>query len=681
MDKYLGKRLGGRYDILEVTGVGGMAYVYKAKDILDNRVVAVKILKDEFISDKEALDRFRVECKAISVLNHANIIKVYDVCFGENIAYIVMEYVDGITLKEYIEQQRVVRWKEAIYFVTQILRALQHAHDKGIIHRDIKPQNIMLLQDGTIKITDFGIARFSKTNVRAAVNNSKAIGSVHYISPEQAKGEESDERSDIYSSGVILYELVTGQLPFDGDSAVSIAIMQIQSEPKNPSLINDAIPEGLEEITLRAMQKDPSKRYQTAADMLRDIDEFKRNPSIHFEYKYFIDDTPTKYVDAINSIKMKENSDDDEDFYEDTKKKSSVLPVLGAIVAALVIFAVLFIVVVAVLNNVFSTSDTVDLPNLTGMTIKEVNENHKFSITIENKQYSNEVEKDRIISQDPTPPKKVKPYDEIKVIVSLGPNNSKMPNVIGKGKDEAVAILDALKLEYKISEIEDEEVESGNVIKTVPSSGELISPNEKIIVYVSSGKEAAEKKVPDLIGLNRKKAEDYLNTIGLTLGEVEERDSEKPEGEILEIDPPFGTILEEGDAVKIIISNGHLATKTVKFDVDLPTNLTQHVYLRIFKNDTEISRSDELDPMTKPKYLLEVMGSGEADIKVKISTDPNNYFVDYVTYTVDFYSSTVTVKESWPYNPFPNNPQDNQQNNQNNNQQDNQNNPFNQFFQ
>ena len=309
MDKYIGKRLGGRYDIKELIGVGGMANVYKATDIIEDKIVAVKILKDEYLSNDEFLRRFRNESKAIAVLSHPNIVKIFDVSLGDGIQYIVMEYVDGLTLKEYIEQQHVLRWKEAVHFTVQILRALQHAHDKGIVHRDIKPQNIMLLQDGTIKVMDFGIARFARDDGRTVTD--KAIGSVHYISPEQARGDVTDEKSDIYSVGVMLFEMLTGKLPFDADSAVSIALMQMQAIPKMPRQLNETIPEGLEEITVRAMQKDPSQRYQSAAEMLRDIDEFKRNPSILFEYKYFSDEEKTKYFDAVENKVPEEEDDED----------------------------------------------------------------------------------------------------------------------------------------------------------------------------------------------------------------------------------------------------------------------------------------------------------------------------------------------------------------------------------
>ena len=286
MDNFCGKRLDGRYEIREIIGVGGMAVVYKAYDNIDDRIVAIKILKDEYLANEEFKRRFKNESKAIAVLSHPNIVRVYNVSFGDRLQYIVMEYVDGITLKEYIEQQGVINWKEAVHFTGQILAALQHAHDKGIVHQDIKPQNIILLHDGTIKVTDFGIARFSRIDNNTTSEN--AIGSVHYISPEQARGEMTDDKADIYSVGVVLYEMITGQLPFQSDSAVSVALMQLQKEPTRPREIVPTLPLGLEQITIRAMQKNASDRYHSAAEMLMDINEFKRNPAVKFNYTYFV---------------------------------------------------------------------------------------------------------------------------------------------------------------------------------------------------------------------------------------------------------------------------------------------------------------------------------------------------------------------------------------------------------
>ena len=284
MDKYIGRRLDGRYLVDELVGIGGMANVYKATDVSSGRTVAVKILRDEYVQNQELLRRFKNESKAVALLSHPNIVKVYDVNFSEKVNYIVMEYIDGITLKEYIEHKGALSWKESVYFTVQILRALQHAHDNGIVHRDIKPQNIMLLKDGSIKVTDFGIARFARSGMHTMTD--KAIGSVHYISPEQAKGDVTDDRADLYSVGVMMYEMLTGRLPFEAESAVSVAIKHIEEAPRPPRSINSEIPEGLESIVLRAMQKNAADRYSSAAEMLRDIDSFKKDPSISFEYRY-----------------------------------------------------------------------------------------------------------------------------------------------------------------------------------------------------------------------------------------------------------------------------------------------------------------------------------------------------------------------------------------------------------
>ena len=341
MDKYTGKRLDARYEIQELIGVGGMAVVYRAYDIIEDKIVAIKILKDEFLGNKEFIRRFKNESKAIAVLSHPNIVKVYDVSFGTKIQYIVMEYIEGTTLKEYISNQKVINWKDAVYFVHQILSALIHAHGKGVIHRDIKPQNIMLLNDGTIKVTDFGIARFSHNETQTMTD--RAIGSVHYISPEQARGSIIDEKADLYSVGVMLYEMITGKLPFEADNAVSVAIMQMQANPKPPCEINPDIPKGLEQIILHSMEKESAHRYASAEEMLSDIEKFEDNPDITFDYSYFVDDNPTKYIDNIEGINKNKTNYGDGYNYKEEKK------LITKHIISLTIFAFLLPGVVAIL--------------------------------------------------------------------------------------------------------------------------------------------------------------------------------------------------------------------------------------------------------------------------------------------------------------------------------------------
>ena len=401
MDNYIGKRLDGRYEITELIGQGGMANVYKAKDVLDNRVVAVKILKREFSENDEFLRRFRNESKAIAVLSHPNIVKIYDMGFSEKIQYIAMEYIDGITLKEYIDSERVLNWKDAVHFIIQILRALQHAHNRGIVHRDIKPQNIMLLTDGTIKVMDFGIAKFAREESMTATD--QAIGTVHYISPEQARGDVTDEKSDIYSVGVMFYEMLTGQKPFDTDNPVSIAVMHIKNIPVRPRDINPNIPSGLEEIIMHAMEKDAENRYQTASDMIRDIEAFKQNNQIIFGYysvplvqqraadmgRMQYGTPPPQPVASMHPMQQPESQEDEEeeDYEEDyetdepeTRQKSLVVPILTAVTVVVIVVAAVFIV--ALLTNPNLLRKSVEVPNLIGMTYDDAVKNYDSDIVL-----------------------------------------------------------------------------------------------------------------------------------------------------------------------------------------------------------------------------------------------------------------------------------------------------------
>ena len=426
----IGMILGNRYEILKEIGSGGMANVYRCYDTIDDREVAIKILKDEFLNNEEFIRRFKNESKAIAVLNHPNIVRVYDVSFGDMIQYIVMEYIDGITLKEYIEMQGVLDWKETLHLTTQILKALQHAHENGIVHRDIKPQNIMLLQDGTIKVTDFGIARFSSNATRTMTE--QAIGSVHYIAPEQARGEKTDGKTDIYSVGVMMYEMLTGRLPFDADSAVSVALMQLQTTPKRPRQINPDIPNGLEEITMKAMQKNPNDRYLSAVVMLSDIERFRLNPSISFEYKYF--EEKSGYSDAVKRSKKSHDNDKNSDTtadYDDSPVKSPVLAAIKGIIIAAVITLIVFGGLA--LYNGYNTAqpEEVLVPDFVGMNLNDANtlNNGKFVFEYESR-YSDEFEVDTIIYQTPEAgSKKIKEGSTIKLVINSSETDVTVPYV------------------------------------------------------------------------------------------------------------------------------------------------------------------------------------------------------------------------------------------------------------
>ncbi|MGX8691001.1 MAG: protein kinase domain-containing protein, partial [Eubacteriales bacterium] len=397
---------------------------------------------------------FKNESKAIAVLSHPNIVKVYDVSLGDKLQYIVMEYVEGITLKEYIEQQGVIPWKEAVHFTTQILRALQHAHDKGIVHRDIKPQNILLLENGSIKVTDFGIARFSRGETRTMTE--AAIGSVHYISPEQARGETTDDKADIYSVGVVLYEMITGRLPFEAESAVSVAIMQVQNEATPPREINPQIPLGLEQITLHAMEKSTANRYQSAAEMLLDLDELKRNPSIKFDYTYFVDKEPTKFINresvtggvyGAGAPNVGGGSsggaspvipDRNEGRPSNVKRNIGIGVGIGLVAAiiAVLVFLRLF-------TDVLGGSD-LTVPNFVGkIYAEEIDGNERyedfdFDITYVSSTTASEGE---IIKQDPVSGTKVRKGQTIKLEVVSKGTTTEIPKIYGKTLIEASEML------------------------------------------------------------------------------------------------------------------------------------------------------------------------------------------------------------------------------------------------
>lgn len=649
MDKYIGKKLDDRYEIQELIGYGGMAVVYSAYDLNDKKTVAIKILKEEFMSNKDFVRRFKNESQTISMLSHPNIVKVLDVSFGDQIQYIVMEYIDGITLKDFIEQQGRVEWKDAVYFTTQILKALDHAHNKGVVHRDIKPQNIMLLRDGTIKVTDFGIAKFS--NYETKTMTSETIGSVHYISPEQARGDITDEKADIYSVGVMLYEMLTGKLPFEADNAVSVAIMQLQSKPKPPRMINEEIPEGLEEITLKSMQKNPKYRYESANEMLEAIDEFRKNPSIRFEYHYFNEENPTKYIEAINSIKENKEKSKYEDEYmedEDEKSKSSkaISIILGVGVAVVVASIVM---ILGLLTGWFGLgAKDVEVPDFIGKKVVDVvdSNDYKFQWKIE---YSYDPNKEEgiILDQDPKAGSKmVKENSTITLTVNSSGAKINVPIVKGKTVDEAKSILKNAGLLYEILEVEDSETAKGIVIGTDPQEGKEVTVNSSIKVFVSKG--AGEKMVtiPNVIDKSLDDATKELVSKNLKVSEnIKTEKSSKAKNTVLAMDPLPGVEVSEGSSVTLTVSSGEAAEKKVTIYVDLPSNVTREVSLKVYVNGVlDANHSKTLIPAYNTTYTLTVSGaSGKKSVVVNLDDKK------YREYEIDFDSSKVETKASYAF--------------------------------
>ena len=656
MDKYTGKRLDGRYEIHELLGVGGMAVVYRAYDTIDDRMVAIKILKDEFSGNSDFLRRFRNESKAIAVLSHPNIVKVYDVSFGDRIQYIVMEYVDGITLKQYLDQHKetAVPWKEALHFTTQILWALQHAHEKGIVHRDIKPQNIMLLQDGTIKVMDFGIARFARSETRTMTD--KAIGSVHYIAPEQARGDVTDERADIYSVGVMLYEMLTGRLPFEADNAVSVAIMQLQANPTLPRDINPDIPEGLQEITMKAMQKAPSQRYQSAAEMLQDIETFRRNPTVRFDYKYFVDDTPTKYVNAIENVKGSTGPlsyNDDYEYEEDlgkkkgSKKTKMVLAGIGtAFLIMLVILGVFFIVNQN--NQSAGEEDTVVVPNFIGMVYQdEILNNEEYADFTFTLQEGNDPEQDPgvVLQQSPNEGIEVKKGREIVLTINQGDEPVKIPEVAGMTEDDAVETLRNMDLIPKVVTVMDEEVGQGYVIETDPAEGSEVDAGSQVTVYVSGGPEE-NISVPAVIDKSLDAARAEIIAAGLTVGElIPQDDSDKPANTVIETNPLPGVKVASGTKVDIIYSSGQQSVKTVEVFLALP-DVSNDIDVKVYvdgKLDNDQSGTINPNATSNPGlYTLTFEGTSGTQT-LQVTLDGQNY----ATFTLDFDSGNASQQGSY----------------------------------
>ena len=581
MENYVGKRLDGRYEVQEIIGVGGMSVVYKAYDNVDDRIVAVKILKDEYSDDVEFLRRFKNESKAIAVLSHPNIVKVYDVSFGEKLQYIVMEYVDGITLKEYIQKQHIITWNDAVYFTSQILRALQHAHDKGIVHRDIKPQNIILLPNGNIKVTDFGIARFSRTETKTLTEN--AIGSVHYISPEQAKGEFTDERADIYSVGVVLYEMLAGKVPFDADSAVSVALMQLQKEPKRLTEINPNIPLGLEQICFHAMQKNPEDRYQTATEMLLDIEEVIRNPKATFDYTYFVDKEPTKYVfkeDIPQKIQYKDEYQEEETEAEDDRNNRKKIITAVFVGVGLLIIAVIGIIVF--MTQGVNTS-TQRLENFVGQSYDDLASSDEYDyVFVAEYEKTDEYTPGTVISQMPEAGERVISDSTVTLYVAASNDDIEVPNLYEYTVEAAERVLNASNLtNYSVSEVSSETVEEGCVIYTDPKAGSVVSGDTTIVLYVSSGPTTTQLStytVPDVIGLTQTDAQEFLEKTGFTNVNVETVASAVRRGVVLSQSPRAGSSAEEDDRITISVSTGTPPTTApVQYTVTLNATLPNEV--------------------------------------------------------------------------------------------------------
>lgn len=670
MDKYIGKRLDGRYEIHELLGVGGMAYVYKAYDNIEKRWVAIKILKEELAGNSDFLRRFRNESKAIAVLSHPNIVKVYDVSFGDRIQYIVMEYIDGITLKQYIEQQGEIKWREALYFTVQILRALQHAHEKGIIHRDIKPQNIMLLEDGTIKVTDFGIARFSQAETQTMTD--KAIGSVHYIAPEQARGGYINDKADIYSVGVMLYEMLTGQLPFVADNAVSVAIMQMQAEPTPPSRINPSIPKGLEEITMHAMEKNPAQRFPSAADMLEDVERFRRNPEIVFHYGEQVDrayaGTSADIYGNVQQNAAPQKYNDNYEYEEEyvrSQNSNRASKIIVGIVAA-VVFVAIAAAVVGVSSLVkgkransgsgflsflpgFSTSSTTSdeivLPNFVGrIYASDIEGNSEYADLTFEITYGNVPSKQpgEVLRQTPAAGMTVKKGKTVSLTVNGEAEQVVVEDVKGYKQQDAYDALKALNLSPKIQAVADDDTAVGYVVKTDPAAGSTVSTGTTVTIYVSSGPSTESAVIPNIVGYQYSTAKEQLEAAGFVVTAEYDDESDKDENTVLSVSPNEGEKAKKGSVVTVTVSSGKGAQKDVYYDIPLPGGVSDDLTMKIYVDGTLIE-TRTVNPSASPYSNMTFTGKGRANLVITLNDQ------QYITAEIDYTTQSINVTSQQSY--------------------------------
>lgn len=642
MDQYIGKMLDNRYEILERIGTGGMAIVYKAKCHRLNRLVAIKILKSDLAQNEEFRRRFNAESQAVAQLSHPNIVSVYDVSRGGDMEYIVMELIDGITLKQYMEKRGQLNWRESLHFITQIMRGLSHAHSRGIIHRDIKPQNIMVLRDGSVKVADFGIACLADS---AQTLTQEALGSVHYISPEQARGDRPDARSDIYSSGVVLYEMLTGRLPFEGESAVSVAIQHLSSIPLAPREINPDIPEQLELICMKAMAPDLEHRYQSADAMIADLEAFRKNPEVEMKFDLSDlrpeeNDEPTRTIRTMPSHTVtipvhqpernypRRERDEDEEPRRAGNGKRGVL--VGAVtVAAVAVVIVLFKTILG--SFAPAVVDQYQVPDLYNMTIEEAENNPRiegvFEIQKAGSEFSTDVSEGHILRQDPKKGETRKGSQlVIQVWVSAGEETGEVPDLENKSEQDARILLEKLNKEYNLEltveapeELKQfsEEITEGYVIKTEPAQGEILKKGDTVKLILSKGPDIKPVTVLPFVGMSIDSVLSQLESYKLTCdaADVEVVDSDKPGGTIVWQSPASGETVPEWTTIKFRVSAG-LASSALPITMDIPQNGKDIVKVEIYVGDEPNPQYSETVYEADGVVSTTLYGTGQKMVKV-----------------------------------------------------------------
>ena len=634
-----GKILGNRYEIIEKVGNGGMATVYKATDLVLKRYVAVKILRDEFTTDEEFIKRFETEAQSAARLVHANIVSIFDVGVDNGIYYIVMELIQGKTLKEIIVEERgPLPWKWSVNVAIQIASALEMAHKNNIIHRDIKPHNIIITEDGVAKVTDFGIAKAVSNSTITAFGTT--IGSVHYFSPEHARGGYTDAKSDIYSLGVVMYEMVTGKVPFDADTPVSVALKHMQEDPVPPIELNPHLPEAVNKIILKALKKDPMLRYQTATELLQDLKMALKNPSGDFVDDADFDPTAkTQRISTQDVEKMKKDSRKKEDnkFVKFIKNHK----VLSSFIGLILLFCIAFGGTMLVLN--VTNPKEVEMPNIVGLSKEEAQqriEGAKLKFEVSSEEYNTDVEENHIISQDPTYVEgynKVKEGSTVKVVVSKGTEKTKVPKVAGMSKDDAISAIENAKLKAEIVEETSKKVQEGYVISQETEANTEVNAGETVKIHVSTGTEKAT--VPGVVGKSQDEAKKALQDLGFVVTVTNAEDSSKENGVVLKQSLDEGKTVEKGSAITITV-NTYEASKSAQVTIDVKSYLpktdtsssneesssnvgkTANVKVTVSNNGTGFSKNNVSSTVTDTIY-----GKGEVTITITITgTSGESYY-------------------------------------------------------
>lgn len=616
--------LAGRYELIEKIGDGGMAIVYKAKDRLLKRFIAVKILKPEFVQDIKFVENFRKESHAAASLSHPNIVSIYDVGQEGNINYIVMELVSGKTLNELIKEEAPMDYRKAADITKQVASGLSAAHKKGIVHRDVKPHNILMTEDGIAKITDFGIAKAVTNTTIVDSGKDNVMGSVHYFSPEQAKGTNVDEKSDIYSLGIVLYEMLTGKVPFDGDNPVTIALMQINEPVTPPSVFNHNVPPGLERIVMKAVEKQPKNRFDSADEMIDALDKMEVVNRVVGDSIYDGAEELNEAYDNYDNYDTysfgREELNKEAGRNKKSKGKGSKNKKKIAIIAAAVIVALAALVGIGFATGLFDKKD-IEVPDFRGMTIEEAEDKAEdlgIEVKIGKYEFSTEYEQDQIMDQDPNHGEMVAKGDTVTVDISKGGERGVIPNLIGKSEEDAKKMIEDYG--FKVGSIKEKESheEKGTVIEQDPSAGSEGKQGDTINITISDGSGKEMGEVPYVLGMSEDEARAAIEKAGFKVGDVSEGvSSAYDNGKVMWQEYNSGTSLEKGTVIDIKISGGQTSTQMIEIPLDQAENDTVNVTVAVVDESGTVVSQDRFVAYKKwGSVEREVTGSGKCKVKV-----------------------------------------------------------------